>query len=228
MRLPAFRRNFNPNLRQIGKQMSRPAIDVALAYVMAHALHAFGLLRLGTFQRPVEGCCELRNVVGIHQQRIGKLLRGPRKGAEDERAPPVVARGNEFLGHQIHSVMKRRDHAERGRVVIASDFFMRMMPLKKHNWFPARRLEARVNAFRFRVDLRKESLIALYIRAARGADLHERETLLICRMPFQKTLDGIKSLEKSFGVIHTIDSDTEKGSFNSELGAQSCAFRARA
>ena len=71
--------------------MRRPAVDVALAYVMAHALHARGLLVFGHLQRPMDGVRKLRNVVGVNQQRIGKFVRRPREGAEDQRTALVLA-----------------------------------------------------------------------------------------------------------------------------------------
>src|SRR6266849_528890 len=222
MRLRALG-NFNTDLREVGKQMSGPTVDVAFTYVMAHALHARDLLRFGHLQCPMDGVRELRNVVGVNQQRIGKFVRRPREGAEDQRTALVVARRNKFFGHKVHSVVQRRDHAEGSRVVIARDLLMRMMLLEEHDGFPTRGLEARVDAFYLGAYLGEKILVTLDIRPARRADLHERKTLLIVRIQFQKALDGAEAFEDAFGVIHAIDADAEKGSLNAELGAQSRA-----
>src|SRR6267143_3813703 len=101
-----------------------------------------------------------------------------------------------------------------------------MMLLEEHDGFPARGLEARVDAFHFGAYLGEKILVTLDIRPARRADLHESKTLLIVRIQFQKTLDATEAFQDAFGVIHAIDADPEKGSLNAELGAQSRAFRA--
>src|SRR5436309_1957288 len=88
-----------------------------------------------------------------------------------------------------------------------------MVLLAKHDGFPARRLEARVDALRFYTDLIEKILIALNVRAARGTDLHESQPLLVSGIDLEKTLQGAEALEDSLGVVNAIDTHAEERRF---------------
>ena len=60
----------------------------------------------------IEGVREAVDVVWVDDQRILQLLGRARQRAQHEHAVLVVARGDEFLGHQIHSIVQRADDAE--------------------------------------------------------------------------------------------------------------------
>src|ERR1700741_4956357 len=127
----------------------------------------------------MNGVGELRNVVRIDEQGVSKLIRGAGERAQNEHSAFVFAGGHKFLSDEIHAVVERSDHAHRSRVVETRDLLMRMVFLEKDDGFPLRRLEGSVDALGFRADLVKKTLIALDIRAAGSADLHEREAPLI-------------------------------------------------
>ncbi len=104
---------------------------------------------------------------------------------------------------------------------------MRVVLFAKHDGFPARRLEARVDAFGFHADFVEEIFVALDVRAAGRADLHERESLLVRGVQLEKALQSAKTFQDSLGVVNAIDTHAEKRSLNSHLGAEGGAFFAR-
>ena len=53
-------------------------------------------------------------VVGIDDQRLCQFARGAGETRQEEHALLVVARGDEFLGDEIHAVVQARDDAEIG------------------------------------------------------------------------------------------------------------------
>jgi len=149
------------------------------AYRVSHALHPPGLLLFGHLQRPMDGISELRNVIGIDQQRVREFVRCACKSAEDQHSLLVLARGYVFLGHQIHSIVQRGHHAEGRSAVKARNLFVRMVFFAKHDGFPACRLETQVDPLRFGADFVEEILVALNVRTAGCADLHKRQALLV-------------------------------------------------
>ena len=60
----------------------------------------------------MNGFAHAVRVIGVHDQRFGKLPRGAGEARKDQHAFLVVARRHEFLGHQIHAVVQARNHAE--------------------------------------------------------------------------------------------------------------------
>src|SRR5947208_15471492 len=103
-----------------------------------------------------------------------------------------------------------------------------MVLLAKHDGFPARRLEARVDALRFYTDLIEKILIALNVRAARGTDLHESQPLLVSGIGLEKTLQGAEALEDSLGVVNAIDTHAEGRGRHAHWWAQRAARTADA
>ena len=61
----------------------------------------------------------LVGIVGIDDQRFGQLPRGAGELRQDEHAVIVVARGDEFLGDQVHAVMQAADETQIGGAEIA-------------------------------------------------------------------------------------------------------------
>src|SRR5260370_16689019 len=100
------------------------------------------------------------------------------------------------------------------------------MPLEENDWFPAARLEARIDALACGADLVEQFLVALDLCAARRADLHEQKAPVICPIQFQKMFDPAEALENYVGGIDATHADTHPGSFHAELFAQGSAFLA--
>src|SRR5258708_21858779 len=100
------------------------------------------------------------------------------------------------------------------------------MPLEENDWFPAARVEARIDALAFGGDRVEQCLVALDLCADRRADLHEQKARVICAIQCQKMFDPAEALENSLGVIDAIHADTHHGSFDAELFAQGSAFLA--
>ena len=72
---------------------------------VAHQFHArLAFLRIH-FQRDADRFGQLFHVVGIHNDRVAQFAGGSGELAQDQRSFLVVARSDEFLGHQVHSVV---------------------------------------------------------------------------------------------------------------------------
>src|SRR5260370_41069404 len=99
-----------------------------------------------------------------------------------------------------------------------------MVLLAKYDGFPARGLEAGVDAVRFGANFVEEILVAFNVRAAGRADLHEREPLLVGGVELEQTLEGAEALEDSLGVTDAIDTNPEERSLDVHLGAKRGAF----
>src|SRR5260370_784540 len=99
-----------------------------------------------------------------------------------------------------------------------------MVFLAKHDRFPARRLEARVDALRFGANFVEKILVAFDVRAAGRADLRESEPLLISGVELEKTLEGAEALEDSLGIVNTIYTHSQKGGLDTHLRAEGGAF----
>src|SRR5665213_1058674 len=114
--------NRRANLRKLTDQAARPPVDIVLADVGAHALHADAALFRRHLQSAVDRVRHLVRVVRIHQERIGQLMARAGEAAQDQHALVVVARRHEFLCNQIHAVVQRRDQAEISGPVVGKNF----------------------------------------------------------------------------------------------------------
>ena len=109
----------------------RPPIDVALPDQLAHQPHSLALLVAGaSAARASIAGGHAFGVVRIDDQRLGQLARGAGEARQHQHALLVVARGHEFLGHQVHAVVQAGDDADVGgaeqledlvRLVMADD-----------------------------------------------------------------------------------------------------------
>ena len=73
----------------------------------------------------------LLDVVRIHQQSVAQFARGSGELAQDQYAAFVAARGEELLGHQVHTVVQRGHQAEIGGAIVAFNLLVAMVPLEK-------------------------------------------------------------------------------------------------
>jgi hypothetical protein len=99
-----------------------------LADQLAHEPHAVALLLQRHQQRALERGRHRGAVVGIDDERLRELARGAGEARQDQHTLLVVARGNEFLGHEVHAVMQARDDTGVGGAEQLVDLVGRMMP----------------------------------------------------------------------------------------------------
>src|SRR5258708_35374146 len=123
----------------------------------------------------MDGAGQLLDVVRIDEQSIGELQRRAREGAKDEDALIILTRSDKLLGDEIHAVVERSDHTERSGAIEARNLLVGVVPIQEHDGLPAAGLEARVDALDFGCTLVEQGLVALNIRAAGRANLHEGE-----------------------------------------------------
>src|SRR5579859_6378071 len=102
-----------------------------------------------------------------------------------------------------------------------------MMLLQQHDGFPSAGLESRVNSLGFGSDFFKEMLVAVDLRAARRANLHKREAVLVVRIEIQEIFDSAETLDDSFRVVHPIHAHAEQASIHTQLVQKCRALLAR-
>src|SRR6202140_3842855 len=167
---------------------------------------------------------ELLGSVGIYEQRIGELQGRAGEGAQDQYTTIILARSNEFLGHEVHSVVERGHHTKRGGVIEAGDFLVGMMALEEDDRFPAASLEPRVDALGFGTDFIEQTLIAVNVGAAGGADLDKGEATLIGRVKLEKVFDAAQPLKNALGVVDAVHANAQKRGADATLVASSGTF----
>src|SRR5271157_978360 len=217
-------RGFDPNLGKIGQKMRGPAVDIVFVNNFAHAGYASGLLLGAQVQGLVDGIGELLDVIGIDEQSVGEFVRGSGKRTEDQGTLFILTGSNEFLGNEIHSVVKRRDQANRGSPVEAGDLLMGVVPHEKNNGLPVANLKPVVDSFRFCIDLLHELLIARNVRATGSTNLHQGEAALVSRMKLKEAFDPAEPFDDPLGVVQAIDTDSEKRRFDAQLGTKYAAL----
>src|SRR6266581_9607464 len=103
--------------RQIVQQQAGPPINVVLPHGLAHPRHPRAPLLRGHGHRGPDGVGHAIDVIRVDEQGIAELGGGARELAQDQRPVLVVAHRDELLGHQVHPVVQRGDHAEIGVTV---------------------------------------------------------------------------------------------------------------
>ena len=176
----------------------------------AHALHARVTLFGRHFQRAANGFGELLDVVGIDEERVAQFAGGAGELAEDQDAVFVLARGDIFLGDEIHAVVQRGDHAEIGGAIVGINLLMGVMAAVKDDGLPLVALKARVDALGFGFHFVEKILIALDVGAAGRAELDEGEAARRTADIFEEALDAAETLEYSLGVVDAVHAEAEE------------------
>ena len=158
----------------------------------------------------MDGIGKLLDVVRIDEQSVGQFVGGAGERAEDQDAAFIVARSDEFLGHQIHAVVQRSDQANGSSAVVAADLLVGVMPVEQNDRPPATGGKAAVDAVGLGGHFLEKLLVARDVGAARRANLHEGEAALVSGIEFEKALDAAEAFMNSLGVVDAIDADAEK------------------
>jgi hypothetical protein len=111
--------SFLAQARGVHQHAAGPAVHVELGQEGAHRVHAVALFFARHGDGRGQGRAGFFEVVGVHHQRLGQLAGGAGELAEHQHAAFVVARGDEFLGHQVHAVVQAADVAQVGGAVEA-------------------------------------------------------------------------------------------------------------
>src|SRR5579884_206922 len=169
----------NLDLGELRDQAAGPHINVMFLDDAPHALHPRTLLLKRHLEAYPDRLCQLLNIVRIHQKRIPELARRARKAAENQHSALVVARGHKLLGHQVHAVVQRSDHAKIGRPIQPLDLPVAMLLVEVHDRLPRTGLKTPVDSFGLRLHFRLEIVIPLDVGPARSANLHKAELPLV-------------------------------------------------
>lgn len=202
------------NLAYLSDQAGGPSVHVVFANIFAHPVHAH-LLFFGAHLESSTDCLGcLIDIVGIDLQRISQFPRRAREAAQDEHPSLVTPRGDEFLCDEVHSIVQRGHKAQISGAVIRKDFMVIMMPFQKNYRPPPISLELPVDALRLGLHFGLKIVVALDMRAARCANLHEREDTLIAGILLQESFHREEALQNSFCLIEPVDPDTHQGSLD--------------
>jgi hypothetical protein len=191
-------------------QPAGPAVDVELRHLGAQRAHASALL-LG---RHVEGAGQrhggLLDVVGVHEQGLLEVARGAGEAAEHEHAAQVVARGHEFLGHEVHAVVQAAHVADVGGAVVAHDDVRLVVLAQQDERLPVRSAIRGVDARGRLLEAPVEVLVGGDGRAAGRGQLHEDEAPAKLRPQLQQLLHRQHALLEALGVVHAVHADAQQ------------------
>src|ERR1035441_883263 len=111
----------------------------------AQTAHALG--HIAFIHRECLGDCLAggSNVIGIDDDGVVQLTRSSGEAAEDEYATLIVPRSDEFLCHQIHSIVQGGDHAEMGGAVVALYLVAIVLAIEKDDRSPPTAFKARID-----------------------------------------------------------------------------------
>src|SRR3989338_6489912 len=109
----------------------------------------------------------------MEDQGTPYLTGGPRKLAQDEHSLSIRSGGDELLGDEVHSIMKRGHQTQIGGLIKRRDLRMGVVFLQEHNRLPRSRLESPVDPIHLRVQLCPQVMVSLNQRSARGSQLHK-------------------------------------------------------
>src|SRR5580658_3632657 len=101
---------------------------------------------------------------------------------------------------------------------------MAVVAVQEYDGLPIVGLKAAINAFGFLDGLFHQVVIALNVRAARGADLHKRKLAPVSRTFFEEPLNGAEFFRDALRVIHAVQAATEKRRANAKLAKQTRAL----
>src|SRR5579871_1029604 len=214
-----------PNFTEIANQASGPAVDIALADVSPHALHANPPLLGRHFESAMNGVGQLLCVVRVDDQRVGELVAGARKTAQNQDALIVGTRGDKFFRHQVHAVVQRSHQAEVGCTVVRQDFLVAVLAGQQDDRLPVTGLKTLIDPVGFASHLLDQIVIARNVSPAGRADLHESEFLFVSRAFFQEALNTAETFRNSLGVVDAIHSDAHEGSAHAEFRQQRRALQ---
>src|SRR5207248_8830008 len=122
-----------------------------------------------------------------HQNSIAQFTSGAGEAAKNQNSLFVVPRGDKLLRHQVHPVVEGGHQAEIGRLVVALDLLVAVVPLQEDDWLPSARLEAPVDPFGLGFHVGKQVVIALDMRTAGGANLYKGKLALISRVFLERS-----------------------------------------
>src|SRR6185503_299248 len=118
---PGASRLLRHDLRRARENGVEPVEDGRVVKLAAHAMHPSPALFRRHLERGANGADESVDVERIDEQRAVDLFRRSGEAAEEEYAAFVELARDEFLGHEIHSVLQRRHDAEIGRAIDAGE-----------------------------------------------------------------------------------------------------------
>ena len=148
-------------------------------------------------------------IIGIDDQPLAQTLRGAGEPRQDQHAVVVGAGGDEFLGHQVHAIAKRRDEqhvrgpVEHGEVASAE-------PVTEiAHRRPFRRRKPAADAADQAIDLLAQRAVLRHALARRHLDLHEADAPVPFGVPRQKRVIGVQALRDALGIVQPIDAEND-------------------
>src|SRR5260221_2756989 len=199
------------NLAGVEQHPPGPAVHIEVLNQASHAAHPLALLGRRHHQSRPERRRTLIDVVRVDDQGLRKLARGAGELAEDEHAALIVARSDEFLGHQVHPVVQAADDTHVRRPVVLINLVGVVMLDAQQDGSTALAGEPFIDAARLRAHSRVEILVLVDARARGSGDLHEDELPDPQRIDLQHALDGEEALQDSLGVVEPVDADADDG-----------------
>ena len=143
----------------------------------------------------------LIDIIGVHHECVRQLAGRTGELAENEDALLIVPCRDEFLGDQIHPVVKAADDAQIGAAVMHHHILYIMMLNQEMNRPVGLGAEPGIDAIGQRHYLLLEQRIFLDLRAARRGNLDKRKPSNPLGLQLQESFGGQKPFKDALRVV---------------------------
>ena len=143
----------------------------------------------------------------VDDQRLEQFLGRARKHRKDQHALFVIARCDEFLGYEVHAVVKTGDHADIGRAIDFVDLLPRMVFGHEQHGCIAVAAIALVDIFRAAFAFAVQPLIIRQRAAAWCRDLQERDFADPFGVPVEQFAQRAEPVDDALGVVEPLHAD---------------------
>ena len=196
--------------RRVADEGFRPQLDRTRRDLGPKRHHASAAFVLAHLERALERRRNRLDVVRIHDQRFGELVRGSGELAQHEHAVAVDARRDVLLGDEIHAVAQRRDEHHVGRAVARGELDLVHRVVHVVNRRALCKVAVRaVDATGHLLDLALELAVRAHVLARRHRDLEQPELSAIVGSPLEQELDGQELAGDPLRVVEPIDAEHE-------------------
>ena len=154
--------------------------------------------------------CHFREVIRIHQNGATAQLRsGARKLAYDQDAAFVNLGGAEFLCHQIHSILQRRNQADVGGPIVSQQFLTPKVAVNVVHRHPSGFGEFAIDLADQQLHFTAEVFVVGNLLAAGHNDLHQRDMASLFGKAPQQQPEGFEAFRNSLGVVEAVNTKNE-------------------
>ena len=147
------------------------------------------------------------DVVGVHLDRIPKVLGGPGELAQHERTVVGQPRRDVLVRHEVHPVTEWRDQGHVSRDVVREERSLIQVPVEIVDRDLARTPEATVHMTDEPIDVGLQVGVGAHVGTARNHDLNERVVVTGRAGPAHELLVGEDPFRDPLRIVESVDAE---------------------